>query len=226
MNREILPVTKNLLIINVIMFLFTYPILADQSAFEALFGMDRLMLASFFPSPDNPNFRPFQVVTNMFMHGSFMHLAFNMYSLWMFGSIVEGALGHKRYLLFYLLCGFGALLLHWAATYFFASGELVNIGSGMMIPDYYRVPVLGASGAIYGVLVGFAYIAPNAVLQLIFPPVALKAKYLVLIFIGIDLYSGFSNFNSGIAHFAHLGGAMIGFLLLSLWARSGGLYGD
>lgn len=206
MNRPILPVTKNLLIINVIMFLFTYPILGEVSAFEGLTGLSRYQLAVFYPFGNTP-FEPYQVVTSMFMHGGFWHLAFNMYALWMFGSIVEGALGHKRYLVYYLICGLGAVVLHWIATY--VMGGATN------------VPMLGASGAIYGLLVAFAYIAPNAVLQLIFPPIPLKAKYFVLGLIAIDLFSGFTRVTSGIAHFAHLGGALAGFILLTVWARGG-----
>jgi len=205
-NRPILPVTKNLLLINAVVFLFTYPILGEVSAFEGLFGLARETLAVYYPL-NNPRFEPYQVVTSMFMHGDFWHLAFNMYGLWMFGSIVESRLGPQRYLVFYLLCGLGAVVAHWIATAML--GEPINI------------PMLGASGAIYGVLVGFAYIAPNAVLQLIIPPIPLKAKYFVAILIAIDLWSGFSRYSSGVAHFAHLGGALMGFILLTIWARSG-----
>ena len=209
MNRQILPVTKNLLIVNVIMFLFTYPLLAEQSVFTGLTGLPRNILAVYFPFGDTP-FRPFQVVTSMFMHGGWWHLGFNMYALWMFGSFVEAALGPKRYFVYYLVSGFGALLLHWGMTV--ALGEPTN------------VPMLGASGAIYGLLVGFAFVSPNARLMLIFPPIPLKAKYFVLGLIAIDLFSGFTRVTSGVAHFAHVGGALAGFVLLLLWSRSGGLY--
>ncbi len=222
MNQQILPVTKNLLIINVLMFLFTFPLFGEVSAFQGLFGVPRNILAAFFPI-GNPLFEPYQVVTSMFMHGSLMHLAFNMYALWMFGSIIEGALGHKRYLLYYLLCGFGATILHWLATYIMAGPATVAVGDGTYIPEDYIIPVLGASGAIYGLLAAFAYIAPNAVLQLLIPPIPLKAKYFVLVLVGIDLFAGISKFNTGIAHFAHLGGALLGFILLTVWSK-GGLY--
>ena len=226
MNRAIAPVTKNLLLINVIVFLFTWPLLGDSSMFEGLTGLSRSVLAAYFPAPGSGLFEPYQVVTSMFMHGGFAHLLFNMYALWMFGSIIEGALGPKRYLLYYLICGFGALLLHWLATYVMAQGatELFTFPGGGTLPGEYGVPVLGASGAIYGLLIAFAYIAPNAVLQLIIPPIPLKAKYFVLILIGFDLFAGFSRYNTGVAHFAHLGGAAVGFLLLTLWSRQGGLY--
>ena len=217
MNRAIAPVTKNLLIINVLMFvgtLFWEPAIGQQGVFEyqdigSQLDLGRYALMAFFPT--SKYFEPYQIVTSMFMHGGWMHLLFNMYALWMFGSIVEGVLGPKRYLLFYLISGLGALLCYWAVG-FLSDSAFVN------------VPLLGASGAIFGVLVGFAYIAPDAILQLIIPPIPLKAKYFVLILIGIDLYLGLGSYNTGVAHFAHLGGAAVGFLLLTLWSRQGGLY--
>lgn len=227
MNRQILPVTKNLLIINVIVFLATYPILGDTSMFQGLTGLDRNVLAAYFPAPGSGLFEPYQVITSMFMHGSFTHLLFNMYALWMFGSIIEGALGPKRYFVYYIVSGLGALGLHWLMSYAFAQvgdAELFRFPGGALLPAEYGIPILGASGAIYGLLVAFAYIAPNAVLQLIIPPIPLKAKYFVLLLAAFDLFAGFSRYNTGIAHFAHLGGALVGFLLLTVWARRGGLY--
>ena len=228
MQRPILPVTRNLLIINVIVFLATYPILGGVSAFEGATGLDPVeTLAAYFPAPGSGYFEPYQVVTSMFMHGGLTHLLFNMYALWMFGSIIEGALGPKRYFTYYLVCGLGALALHWLALYVFAqmsSAELYRFPGGGILPGEYGIPVLGASGAIYGLLVAFAYVAPNAVLQLIIPPIPLKAKYFVLLLAGFDLFAGLSRYNTGIAHFAHLGGALIGFVLLTVWSRRGGLY--
>ena len=227
MSRPIAPVTKNLLIINVIVFLATWPILGEASAFTGVTGLSRDVLAAYFPAPGSGMFEPYQVITSMFMHGSFTHLLFNMYALWMFGTIIEGALGPKRYFTYYIVCGLGALALHWLATYAFAQAgdvELYRFPGGGVLPGEYGVPILGASGAIYGVLVAFAYVAPNAILQLILPPIPLKAKYLVTGLIAIDLFAGFSRYNTGIAHFAHLGGAAIGFALLTSWSRRGGLY--
>ena len=228
MQREILPVTKNLLIINVIVFLATYPILGATSFFEGLTGLNAIeTLAAFFPAPGSGYFEPYQVITSMFMHGGWAHLLFNMYALWMFGSIIEGTLGPKRYFTYYIVCGLGALALHWLAIYGFAQmgdPELYRFPGGGLLPAEYANPVLGASGAIYGLLLAFAYVAPNAVLQLIIPPIPLKAKYFVLLLVAFDLWAGLSRYNTGIAHFAHLGGALIGFLLLTVWSRRGGLY--
>lgn len=227
MQRPILPVTKNLLIINVALFVVTSPIFGPVSPFESLTGVSPGMLCAYFPASGTGLFEPYQIVTSMFMHATFLHLAFNMYALWMFGSIVEGSLGAKRFFIYYFVCGFGALLLHWLATYAFAqmgNPQMVMFDSGAVLPREYAIKLLGASGAIYGILVAFAYIAPNAILQLIIPPIPVKAKYLVGGLIVIDLYLGLGRYNSGIAHFAHLGGALIGFILLVVWSRRGGLY--
>ncbi len=217
MMSNLLPVTKNLLIINVLFYLATFNWTGGESlgVDGSIFDIGRLSLAAFYPT--SGFFRPFQVATHMFMHGGLTHLLFNMYALFLFGSVIERTLGTQRYLIYYLVCGLGALVLHWLATY-------VTVQSGAVAMDLaYNTPILGASGAIYGLLAAFAVIAPNSVLQLIFPPIALKAKYFVLILVGIDIFLGISGFNTGIAHFAHIGGAAIGFLLLTLWRRGGGL---
>lgn len=216
MMSQLQPVTKNLLIVNVLFYLatFNWDGLGYIQDGGTVFDLGRLSLAAFFPT--SPFFRPFQVATHMFMHGGLTHLLFNMYALYLFGSVVERTLGTQRYLIYYLVCGLGALLLHWLATY-------VTVQMGYVDLQAYNIPILGASGAIYGLLAAFAVIAPNTVLQLIFPPVALRAKYFVLILVGIDLALGISGYNTGIAHFAHIGGAAIGFLLLTAWRRGGGL---
>lgn len=221
--REISTVTKNLLIINGLMFLLTQPIFGNVSAFEGIFGFSPFFLSVFYPS--HPSFEPFQIATSMFMHGSLMHLAFNMYGLYMFGTIVENVLGAKRFLLFYILCGLGATALHFAFIYIQTLNLPPEILTNFGTPSNpIAIPMVGASGAIYGLLVAFAYIAPNAVLQLIFPPIALKAKYFVMLLAAFDLFAGISSFNTGIAHFAHLGGALVAFIILTIWDKTGGLH--
>ena len=148
-----------------------------------------------------PYFKPGQLFTHMFMHGGEMHLLFNMLALYFIGPTVENHMGSRKFLYFYLFSGIGAMLLH------------LLIGG--------NAPVVGASGAIYGVLAGFAFIFPNTQLMLLFPPIPIKAKYLVTILIVIDLFSGISGTRTGIAHFAHLGGALFGILLILYWRNFG-----
>lgn len=151
--------------------------------------------------PGTPYFKPIQMFTHMFMHGGEMHLLFNMMALYFIGPTVETYLGPRKFLFFYFFSGIGAMILH------------LLIGG--------NAPVVGASGAIYGVLAGFAFLFPNTQLMLLFPPIPVKAKYLVAILIAIDLFSGFSGSRTGIAHFAHLGGALFGILLILYWRNFG-----
>ena len=133
------------------------------------------------------------------MHADMGHLFFNMFALYFFGPMTERVWGAKKFLVFYLLCGAGAMGLH------------LLIGGGS--------PVLGASGAISGVVLAFAMLFPNAKVMLLIPPIPMKAKHMVLVFLGIDLFLGLSSYNTGIAHFAHLGGALFGFLLILFWRK-------
>ena len=153
---------------------------------------------------DSTAFRPVQLVTHMFMHGNMGHLFFNMLALFFFGPNVESIWGPKKFLFFYLFCGVGAMVLH------------ILLGGNSS--------VVGASGAITGVLIAFASLFPNAQVMLLIPPIPMKAKYLVLIILGIDLFFGLSHSSTGIAHFAHLGGALFGFLLIQYWKKSGSMY--
>jgi len=187
-------VVKHLLIINVIVFVAFHILLSDY----------RTYLYLFYPTQDF--FKPYQLVSHMFMHGSESHILFNMLSLFFLGPMVERTLGSQRFLIFYLACGFGAMLLHLGLTY-----------TGFLSA---RVPIVGASGAIMGVFIAFALMFPNTKLMLIFPPIPIKAKYLMLGLIGFDLFSGVSGMNTGIAHFAHLGGAITGFILIMMWKKS------
>ncbi|MDD2595832.1 MAG: rhomboid family intramembrane serine protease [Bacteroidales bacterium] len=205
------PVIKNLVIINTIMLIATY-IIGDTM-------YEHLSLFAF----ESPFFKPYQLVTHMFMHGGFWHLFFNMYTLIIFGSILENMWGSRKFLLFYFVTGLGAalchnLVLHFQIDAFQAAGNI------MAATDVMRTPTVGASGAIYGVLLGYGMLFPNNELQLIFPPVRLKAKWFVIIFGVIELATGLTGMGGNIAHFAHLGGMLFGLILILYWKRHNKLY--
>ena len=212
--QNIPPVTRNLLIINIIMFIAT---LVNESFMIGTFAM-------FYPA--SPFFRWWQPLTHMFMHGGFWHIFFNMYTLLMFGMVVERALGTKRFLILYFVTGLGAVALHTGVEWLQARSLLASTdpADAMAYTNLLRTPMVGASGAIYGVLVAFAMLYPSARMTLIFPPVTLDAKWMVIIFIGIELVTGITGTQLGIAHFAHLGGALFGFLLVWYWRKRGGLW--
>ncbi|MFZ2900532.1 MAG: rhomboid family intramembrane serine protease [Saprospiraceae bacterium] len=208
---------KHLLIINVLVFLGSMllgspgedvmmSLINERSNLFADWG--RYRLAMFFPTSDY--FHPYQIVTHMFMHADVGHLFFNMFGLFMFGPPLESVWGPKRFLSYYLITGFGALGLHLVATYM----EIQMMGGSSYLVN---VPMLGASGAIFGLLAGFGMLFPNATIMLLFPPIPLKAKYFVLIYAVIELFLGVSNFTAGVAHFAHVGGALFGVLLILYW---------
>lgn len=185
-------VVKTLLIINVVLFFLTV-------------NWDSRLMLALFPF-GSELFRPFQLLTHFFMHGSVGHLLFNMFGLYMFGPVLERIWGGKKFLLFYCLAAAAAVVLHLLMTYFI-SGEDLR-------------PMLGASGAIYGVFAGFAMLFPNEKIMLLIPPIPLKAKYMILGLIGLDLTIGLSGFDSGIAHFAHVGGALLGVGFAYVWKRA------
>ena len=188
------PIVKNLMIINVLVFV-------AQMIFDKQY--DLTMRLAMWPV-DSPFFRPYQIVTHMFSHGSIGHVFFNMFSLWMFGKILENVWGGKRFLLFYLICGIGAAALHLAVEYFMGG----------------IAPAVGASGAVMGVLVAFAYLFPNTELFILFIPFPIKAKWAAIGYVAIDLFSGVASFSGDkIAHFAHLGGALTGFILVLFWNK-------
>lgn len=149
-----------------------------------------------------------QVFSHMFMHANFSHIFFNMFSLYMFGRVLASLWGWQRFLFFYFTCGLVAFFAHQAFLYYEVSQH---------IPI---APFLGASGAVYGVLVGFAVLFPNTELMLLFPPIPMKAKYLIGGFVVLDLVLGISSQSTGVAHFAHIGGALAGFLLISYWKKN------
>lgn len=208
---QIPTVTKNLVAINILMFIAT---LVNENFMVANFAM-------FYPA--SPFFKPWQILTHMFMHGGFWHIFFNMYSLLMFGSILERSLGPKKYLIFYFVTGLGAVALHTGVEWMQARVFIAN-GIAQAYQQLLVTPTLGASGAIYGVLIGFAMLYPQARLILIFPPIPVKAKWLVIIFAVIELVFGINGIQGGVAHFAHLGGMLFGWLLIRWWRKHGKLY--
>ncbi len=208
---QIPTVTKNLVAINILMFIAT---LVNENFMVANFAM-------FYPA--SPFFKPWQILTHMFMHGGFWHIFFNMYSLLMFGSILERSLGPKKYLIFYFVTGLGAVALHTGVEWLQARVFIAN-GIAQAYQQLLVTPTLGASGAIYGVLIGFAMLYPQARLTLIFPPIPMTAKWLVIIFAAIELFSGINGIQDGVAHFAHLGGMLFGWLLIRWWRKQGNLY--
>lgn len=195
--NNLTPVVKNLLIINVLMFIGTI-----------WMGNERLVLAAFYPTSDF--FQPYQLITYMFMHANMGHIFFNMFGLYMFGPPLEMVWGPKKFLTYYFITGFGALALHFLVKYI----DLNYLGGSASSID---IPILGASGSIFGVLTGFGVLFPNQRLMLLFPPIPIKAGLLVIIYAALELFLGLGNFESGVAHFAHLGGALSGFLMILYW---------
>ncbi|TWV14193.1 rhomboid family intramembrane serine protease [Bacteroidaceae bacterium HV4-6-C5C] len=211
-------VTKNLLIINVLAFLATLVAQTYGVDLEHYLGL-HFFLAS--------DFNVAQLVTYMFMHGGFTHLFFNMFAVWMFGRILEQVWGPKKFLFYYLVCGIGAGFIQEAVQFIqyetvLAAYDNVNTGSAIIpMQDYLNMmTTVGASGSVYGILLGFGMLFPNQQL-FIFPlPIPIKAKYFVIGYALIELYSGLAN-NPGdnVAHFAHLGGMIFGVILIMYWKR-------
>ena len=210
-------IAKNLIIINIIVLVAT---MINEN-----FMYENFSLFSF----HSPFFKPYQFITHMFMHGGIWHLFFNMYTLWIFGSILENVWGSKKFLLFYFVTGLGAALLHNLVLEIELSTLQNAVQSGNMaaqtsIMNILRTPTVGASGAIYGVLLGYGMLFPNNIISLIFPPIALKAKWFVIIFGAIELLMGVTGTGSDVAHFAHLGGMVFGFILIMYWKKKGKMY--
>ena len=181
-----------------------------------------------------PDFRPYQLVTYMFMHGGFTHILFNMYAVWVFGSILERVWGSSRFLLFYIVTGVGAGLVQELVQYLYYSMNLaqyaqVNMGGGLIVPmaEYLNLwTTVGASGAVYGILLAFAMTFPNEQLFMIPFPFPIKAKYFVMIFGALELFTGLSNnVGDNVAHFAHLGGMIFGIVLILYWRKKGKIDG-
>ena len=198
-NRFGIPeVTRNIIAINVLLFVAT--IYSGDTMYEYL---------ALFNYKSN-YFHGWQMITHMFMHGSFSHLLFNMFGLYMFGSRLEQMWGAKRFINFYLITGLGAALLHTLVQDYEITQGLISVNQ----------PTVGASGALFGILVAFAMYWPNTQLFLMFIPVPIKAKWAVIGYAAFELFAGFSGFQAGVAHFAHLGGALFGFILVQYWNKN------
>lgn len=232
--RNLPPAVKNIIIINALIMV--------MMTLKESFMLENFAL--YFPA--SPFFRIWQPLTYMFMHGGFGHLFFNMYSLFIFGSVLERVWGTKKFLLFYFVTGLGAALVHFGVQWIQYGSALATYGLSLndasalaqevarniqagadRIPIWSLslfTPTVGASGAIYGVLMGYAMLYPDSVLTLLFPPVSLKAKWFVLIFAAIELALGVFGTRAGIAHFAHLGGLIFGFILIMYWKKRHTLY--
>ena len=230
------PVVKNIILINAVMWL------ADLTV-RSVFGMDLTMtLGLYFPKSEH--FLPLQLVTHMFMHGGFWHLFFNMYALFIFGQVLENVWGPKRFLIYYLVCGLGAALTHESVIAYeyaklvnnitpdnlqlvlnegyayYEAGNLFSDSGMQSLQLLLNTPTVGASGAVFGILLAFGVLFPNTQLMIIFPPIPIKAKYFVLIYGGIELFLAFTQPGSNIAHAAHLGGMLFGFILLRYWRKT------
>ena len=211
------PVTRNLIIINIIVFI---AYLINREFMTAEFAL-------FYPT--SRYFHWWQVLTHMFMHGGFWHILFNMYTLWLFGSVVENIIGSKKFVLFYFVCGLGAAALHTGVEYlqmqsFMEGAALGNSVAMQNISMIKLTPTVGASGAIYGVLIAYAMLFPSSKMTLLFPPVTLSAKWMVIVFAAIELLTGMTGTVTGVAHFAHLGGMLIGWLMILIWRKRGKLF--
>lgn len=213
-------VTRSLILINTLMLLIT------------VLSKDALIpyLALFYPT--SPFFHWWQFVTHMFMHGGFGHLFFNMFTLYMFGSVLERVWGPKKFLIFYFVTGLGAAALHtgveWLQCLYWqnqmVSGDpAAAVSAANSIQMLLRTPTVGASGAIYGLLLGYAMLFPDSVMTLIFPPISMKAKWFVIVFAVIELLFGVFG-SGGVAHFAHLGGMLFGYVLIVIWRRGHKMY--
>lgn len=211
------PVTKNIIIINVLIFLGS--IVAPKYGINLTqwFGLH------FFMAPD---FKLYQLFTYMFMHGGFEHLFFNMFAVWMFGRVLEQVWGPRRFLFYYIVCGVGAGLIQELVQYIqyttvLSGYDSVNMGGNYVIPmsDYLNMmTTVGASGAIYAILLAFGMIFPNQPIYLYFL-LPMKAKYFVMGYAVLELIFGMSQRGDGIAHFAHLGGMLFGFILIMYWKK-------
>lgn len=228
------PVVKNILIICVICFIGSSLVKPANDWLGVYY-------------PDSPYFEIWQPITYMFMHADIGHIFFNMFALVMFGPIIERMFGSKRFLIYYVICALGALVLQYGVqavevyqitgTPFAKDLISINLANNTIysplslageqlqtLASIYRIPMVGASGAIFGLLLAFAYFFPNMPLYLMFIPVPIKAKYFVGGYILIEIYLGFNNNGSSIAHLAHVGGALFGYLLIKSWGIKKGYY--
>ena len=237
MFNNIPPITRNIIIINIVVFILTYVLQTD---------MMYRYLAAFYPF--SPFFHSWQIITHMFMHGSFMHILFNLMTLYSFGPVLEQVLGDKKYVLLYFVSGLGAFFLFNLWNFVeveqiksslqslgfdlagYMDGESVSFKGNSaarleqqnlvnQLQSIISVPMVGASGAIFGVIAAFATLYPDAKIMLMFIPVPVKVKYLMPVVIIVSIYLGISGNAGGIAHLAHVGGALVGFILAKIWKK-------
>ena len=202
------PVVKNLIIANCVALLAT----------ELLpFGNEIISRFALF-NIESPLFHSYEIFTYMFLHGGISHLFFNMFALWMFGRQLEIELGSQRFFIYYMVCGVGAALLQLGVGYAEYAHAIGAVGEYGAIP-LLRVPTVGASGAVYGLLLAFGVLHPNNTIMLLFPPIAMKAKWFVVAYGLLELFFGISGYQAGVAHFAHLGGMLWGLALLYWWRK-------
>jgi membrane associated rhomboid family serine protease len=221
------PVVKNILIINIICFIpslyYSHNFAGNSDPIAEHFGVYYF---------NSPLFKPWQLITYMFLQGSWMHIIFNMFALYSFGGIVEYVMGSKRFLAFYFICGIGAVVLQMIVQAYQVHAligtinipESINASPEVIakLQGIIFVPMVGASGAIFGLLIAFGMLYPNAELMIMFIPVPVKAKYIIPVYVLVELSLGVGQFGGdNVAHFAHLGGAILGFILVKAWRLQG-----
>jgi membrane associated rhomboid family serine protease len=230
------PVVKNIIMINVLLLLGYY-------AVKSVFNIDlNGILGLYFPKSES--FKPVQILTHMFMHAGIWHLFFNMYALYIFGQVLENVWGPKRFFIYYMVCGLGAALVH-ETVIALEYRKLMNVigpeqlqvvldqgaaylQEGKVFTDQtmqnlqllLNTPTIGASGAVFGILMAFGVLFPNTRLMLLIPPIPIKAKYFVIGYGAIELYLAFTQPGSNIAHAAHLGGMLFGYILIRYWRKT------
>jgi membrane associated rhomboid family serine protease len=230
------PVVKNIILINVLM------LIANWTA-KSVFGIDLSAILGLY-YPKSEQFMPLQILTHMFMHANFMHLFFNMFALYMFGGILENIWGPKRFFIYYMVCGLGAAFVHESVIMFqynrfmniispdqlqmvlndgaayLNEGKVFTNETMMNLQKLLNIPTVGASGAVFGVLLAFGVLFPNTQLMLLFPPIPIKAKYFVIGYGAIELWLAVTQPGSNIAHAAHLGGMLFGYILIRYWRKT------
>ena len=231
-------ITKNLIIINFIVWLATM-VLSSRVGFD----IEKFGALHYFEASD---FNPVQLITYMFMHADFTHFFFNMFALFMFGTTIERTLGQTRFLFYYISCGLGAAIIQEITWYFtwesiftmpLANQNAISLeemsqaiaqaqAMGIDMPFLNQLLTVGASGAVYGILLAFGMIFPNQPIYMMFIPIPIKAKYFVIGYGAIELLYGLSMANDGVAHFAHLGGMLFGLLMILYWKRKGIINGN
>jgi len=236
--NRIPPVTKNLLLVNILVWAVTALFPAIGNSLDSKLALHYI---------ESPYFNAVQLFTYMFLHSGFMHLFFNMFALWMFGSIIERALGSKRFLLYYISCGIGAALIQEGVFAIMTTKyheiftpeqfeEIVTRGCSLIHNGYNFVdpsaaalnslvntPTVGASGAVYSILLAFGMLFPNQPIYLMFIPIPIKAKWMVLCYGILELFFGISGTSTGVAHWAHLGGMIFGVFMILYWKKRGDL---